>query len=232
MQKGDQLAFKLQSINELFPTPLLLFEVDDAAKLNKALLAEIAARQKIEGGMTKSNRKGWHSERDLFDRREPAHAKLAQLLLRMMARATKGVAPETDFTNVELLADGWVNVNQRGAYNAPHDHYGAFWSGVYYVKVPKKADGQSGAIEFLAPHKPLAGKGFINAPITAEKVVIHPEVGTVLIFPCSLVHWVHPNDDDEERVTIAFNGHFRQNRPNKAVTGQPPALNILAKPRR
>lgn len=227
------MAFKLESITELFPTPLLRFEVDDAAKLNKALLAEIAVRQKAESGMIKSNRKGWHSERDLFDRTEPAHAKLAQLLLRMMARATKGVAPDTDFTNVELLADGWVNVNQRGAYNAPHDHIGAFWSGVYYVKVPKKAGGQSGAIEFLAPHKPLPGKGIIKAPITTEKVVIYPEVGTVLIFPCSLVHWVHPNDDDEDRVTIAFNGHFRQKPPGRiAAPTPPPALNILAKPRR
>lgn len=211
----------------------MLFEVDDAAKLNKMLLAEIAARQKVEGGMTKSNRKGWHSERDLFDRKEPGHAKLAQLLLRMMARATKGVAPDTDFTNIELLADGWVNVNPRGAYNAPHDHTGAFWSGVYYVKVPHKAGSQSGAIEFLAPHKPLPGKGIIQAPITADKVVIHPDVGTVLIFPSSLLHWVHPNDDDEERVTIAFNGHFRQAQPNRLGTQlPPPALNILAKPRR
>jgi len=32
----------------------------------------------------------------------------------------------------------------------------------------------------------------------------------VLIFPAYLVHWVHPNDSDEDRITIAFNGHFRR----------------------
>ena len=32
--------------------------------------------------------------------------------------------------------DGWVNINPTGAMNAPHDHPGAFWSGVYYVQVP------------------------------------------------------------------------------------------------
>jgi uncharacterized protein (TIGR02466 family) len=204
------MAFKLASIDEIFPMPLMLFEVDDAAKLNKGLLKEIAFRRKGEGGLVKSNRKGWHSERDLFDRKEPAQSTLAQLLLRMMAQATKRVAPETDFTNVELLADGWININQPGAYNSPHDHMGGFWSGVYYVSVPKKVEGSGGAIEFLSPHKALPGKGIINAPITAEKLVIHPEAGTVLMFPSSLVHWVHPNDSDEERVTIAFNGHFRR----------------------
>lgn len=209
------MAFKLTSADDLFPTPLLRFEVADADKLNKALLKEIAKRVPVEGGMIKSNRKGWHSDRDLFDRKEPAHASLAQLLLRMMAQATKTVAPDTDFTNVELVADGWVNVNPPGAYNSPHDHIGGFWSGVYYVKVPE-GEGHGGAIEFLSPHKPLPGSGIIDAPVTANKLVIRPETGTVLIFPSSVVHWVHPNDSDEDRVTIAFNGHFRRKRPGQA----------------
>ena len=37
--------------------------------------------------------------------------------------------------------------------------------------------------------------------------------GQVLIFPATLVHWVHPNDSDDDRVTIAFNGHFRRRQP-------------------
>jgi uncharacterized protein (TIGR02466 family) len=191
---------------------LLRFEVADADKLNQALLKEIAKRAKAGGGITRSNRKGWHSERDLFDRKEPAQQKLAQLLLRIMAQGTKVVAPDTDFTNVELVADGWINVNPRGAYNAPHDHLGGFWSGVYYVRVPEIQEGQGGAIEFLSPHKPVPGNGIINAPITSDKVLIRPEVGTVLLFPSTILHWVHPNEADEERVTIAFNGFFRRPR--------------------
>ena len=38
--------------------------------------------------------------------------------------------------------------------NAPHDHPGAFWPGVYYVLVPPPADPgdtTSGAIEFIDP---------------------------------------------------------------------------------
>ena len=206
------MAFTLKSIEDLFPNPLLRFEVADADKLNTALLKEIGKRRAVEGGMAKSNRKGWHSERDLFDRKEPAQSALAQLILRMMAQSTKKIAPETDFNNVELLADGWINVNPRGGYNAPHDHMGGFWSGVYYVRVAAD-QAHGGAIEFLAPHKPMPSNGFIEAPATAQRVTIRPKPGQVLIFPAHLVHWVHPNDSDDDRVTIAFNGHFRRRQP-------------------
>ena len=204
------MAFTLKSAGDIFPTPLLRFEVADAAKLNRDLLKDISKRRVAEGGMVKSNRKGWHSTRDMFERKEPAQAKLAQLILRMLAQSTKTVAPDTDFNNLELLADGWINVNPIGGYNAPHDHAGSFWSGVYYVQVPADAEGQGGSIEFLAPHKTLPGQGMIEAPITAQKVIVRPTPGQALIFPANLVHWVHPNDREQERMTIAFKGHFRR----------------------
>jgi len=215
------LAYKLASADEMFPTPLLRFEIADADKLNKALLKEIAKRRAADGGVTKSNRKGWHSSSDLFERKEPAQAALAQLLLRMVAQSTLRVAPEADFTNIELVAEGWINVNPTGGYNAPHDHVGAFWSGVYYVQVPDDVEGQGGAIEFLSPHKPLPGRKLIDAPITADKLCVRPMPGTVLIFPASTVHWVHPNDSKEDRVTIAFNGRFRR---GQAAAAAPPAI--------
>lgn len=204
------MAFTLKSAGDIFPTPLLRFEVADAAKLNRDLLKDISKRRVAEGGMVKSNRKGWHSTRDMFERKEPAQAKLAQLILRMLAQSTKTVAPDTDFNNLELLADGWINVNPIGGYNAPHDHAGSFWSGVYYVQVPADAEGQGGSIEFLAPHKTLPGQGMIEAPITAQKVIVRPTPGQALIFLANLVHWVHPNDREQERMTIAFKGHFRR----------------------
>jgi uncharacterized protein (TIGR02466 family) len=211
------LAFTLKSADDLFPSPLLRFEVANAEKLNQALLKEIGKRLPTEGGMVKSNRKGWHSERDLFERKEPAHAALAQLILRMMAQATKEVAPASDFSGLELLADGWINVNPPGGYNAPHDHIGSFWSGVYYVKVPTDTQGQGGAIEFLSPHKPMPSGGIFVAPVTAQKITVHPKAGEVLIFPSHLVHWVHPNDSEEERITVAFNGQFRRRQSSRAA---------------
>ena len=206
------MDFALKSVDELFPTPLLRFEVKNAAELNKALLKEIAARRAAEGSLKKSNRNGWHSDNDLFQRKEPAQAALAQMLLRMIAKSTHSFAPEADFNNIELHADGWINVNPKGGYNAPHDHSGAFWSGCYYVQVPDDTDSDGGSIEFLSPHKPLPSNGIIKSPITGDKLRFRPTPGMALIFPASLVHWVHPNDSEEERVTIAFNGSVKPRR--------------------
>jgi uncharacterized protein (TIGR02466 family) len=205
------MEFKLKSAEELFPLPLVRFEVGDAGPLNQQLLQEISKRRTTEGGLAKSNRKGWHSAPDLFERKEPAHAKLSKMLLRMMAETTRQLAPNTDFATLELIPDGWINVNPKGAYNSPHDHPGCFWSGVYYVQVPENA-GEAGVIEFLSPHEVLPHDGIIQAAITADKRRIRPTAGTVLLFPSQLVHWVHPNESDEERVTIAFNARFRRKR--------------------
>jgi uncharacterized protein (TIGR02466 family) len=208
------MTFTLRSAENIFPTPLFQYEVAEAAGLNRDLLAEIKRRRSAEQGMAKSNKKGWHSSLDLFERTEPAQATLAGLLARMLLEATRHVAPEANRTGLEMVPEGWINVNQPGAYNAPHDHLGAFWSGCYYVSVP---DG-GGGIEFLSPHKPLPSVGGFRAPITADKLSLRPKPGTVLIFPATLVHWVQPNDSKQERVTIAFNGRLR---PKAAATPRP-----------
>ena len=205
------MKFKLKSAEELFPLPLVQFQIDAAARLNKSLLSEIAVRRASEDGLAKSNRRGWHSAPDLFERKEAAQVELAGMMLRMMAEITRKFAPKTDFNNLELVPDGWINVNPKGAYNAPHDHPGCFWSGVYYVQVPDTA-GEAAVIEFLSPHEVLPHNGIIQSAITADKRRIRPVAGTVLIFPSQLIHWVHPNESDEERVTIAFNGRFRAKR--------------------
>jgi len=44
-----------------------------------------------------------------------------------------------------------------------------------------------------------------NAVLFPSKVQFRPVAGTMLIFPSFLKHWVYPNQDDEERVSIAFN---------------------------
>ena len=51
-----------------------------------------------------------------------------------------------------------------------------------------------------------------KAPVTADKRQFRPKAGTVLLFPASLLHWVHPNDSNSDRLTVAFNGRFRLKR--------------------
>lgn len=212
------MAFKLKRVVELFPTPLVMCEVEDAKRLNATLLAEINERRKHEVGVKKSNRHGWHSRKDLFDRPEPAHRELAQSLSTFIASATKRLNPDADFAKIEMVCEGWINVNPSGGYNAPHDHPGAFWSGAYYVSMPPNApdDPDGGAIEFLA-HRPASFfVDIMRGPMSSDKIRFHPTEGMALIFPGTIKHWVFPHHAEAERVTIAFNAQFRRRRAGVA----------------
>lgn len=202
------MAFSLDSMDQVFPLPIIRFDVAEAAGLNAALRSEIAARRKAESGTSHSNIGGWHSTRDFFERPEPAHRALAMDLLRMMAEVTRTFDPDADYTKVRLIPEGWVNVNPPGAMNAPHAHSGWFWSGSYYVEVP---DG-SGGIEFLKPFPALPGAGVIRGPLVDDRTRYEPKPGQVILFPSTLDHWVYPNRSKKDRISVAFNGRFEAKR--------------------
>jgi hypothetical protein len=162
------LAFKLQSADDIFPTPLLRFDVADADKLNRALLKEIAQRQAAEGGMTEQSR-GWHSEQDLFERRgtgaiDPCQADSAD------AGAVDETAAHTDFNNVDLLADGWIK-SIRAAATVPARSYRQPGQGLL-CEVPVDAEGQAARLNSIAAQ--AADGGFIEAPITARRSSFAP----------------------------------------------------------
>jgi uncharacterized protein (TIGR02466 family) len=194
-------------MNALFATPVPVYRIDDAERINAAILEEIAQRRASEQGMVRSNRAGWHSDLDFFARKEPAHKELAQAIMQCIADATRRIAPPgQNLDNLNLNCDGWVNVNPTGGYNVPHDHPGAFWSAAYYVKVPVgPKEGPGGSIEFIDSRSAPTGQGLINSPWMRGLFTMRPEPGTLVIFPSNFKHWVHPNDSEEERVTIAVN---------------------------
>lgn len=213
------MSFKLKRVESLFPTPLVLVELPDHEDLNARLLKEIAKRRSDEQSQDRSNRHGWHSAPDLFKRTEPAQADLAKRLVGMTMAATQKITGEGELPDVTTSFDGWININPAGAYNAPHDHPGALWSGCYYVSVPKPEEGNpdAGAIEFLADRPSSPYTRLVKTAMTSDKVKVRPKPGMVLLFPARVRHWVHPHQADEERVTIAFNATFRKVRPAGAA---------------
>ena len=216
------MAFDEPAVRLLFPVPLVTVRLHDCTALNARLLAEIGARRAAEPGIDRSNRYGWHSDNDLFARTEPAHRKLAEELRAIVASSSAKLMPDLPGDLIPSH-DGWVNVNPPGAMNAPHDHPGAFWSGVYYVQVPPPADPDdqlSGAIEFIDPRGSIGTNARFDTPITRTKFTVRPAAGTCLLWPSYLKHWVHPNQSAQDRVTIAFNSWFNRVVPApKAMSG-------------
>jgi uncharacterized protein (TIGR02466 family) len=198
----------LQAIQPLFFSPLAVFDVADHVALNASLLPEIAARRMKSLGLNRSNRNGWHSEDDLFERKEPASRALSQHILEAVRICTKTVSPGFDFAQYGAQAEGWINVLGQGGLNTPHDHPAWVWSGTYYVSVPDGDDAQSGAIEFLDTRTNLRTLTVEGAACFASKFILKPRVGTIVVFPSYLRHWVYPNESSLERVSIAFNARF------------------------
>ncbi len=204
-------TLKLQGMQPLFYSPLTVFELEDAADLNKLLLKEIETLKAQSPGMERSNWRGWHSEDDFFMRTEPGFQALRNHIVEATQLCTRNISPNFDFPLYSIQAEGWVNVLANGGLNTPHDHPNWTWSGCYYVSVPESDKELSGSIEFFDTRTNVRTLTVDGAACFASKFVMKPKAGMLLMFPSYLRHWVYPNESEEERVTIAFNARFAKN---------------------
>lgn len=105
----------------------------------------------------------------------------------------------------------WPNVNRRGDYHGPHNHGWSYLSGTYYVQVPaeRSQDGEDGlhpaAITFSDPRFGAYRHSIAADPNAKARYTVHPRPGTLLMWPSTLTHYVHPNLSDETRISISFN---------------------------
>lgn len=203
---------RLVSRRDLFVTPLFTFTLEGFEDLNRRLMADIAALRQQSPGIRASNQHGWHSERDFFTRSETSFLELKRHIFTAMGAAVSSLNPSLERSRMTVQAQGWINVSERGAFNAPHDHPHYLLSGVYYVKVPvhdpKDSRGRSGAIEFMDSRGLSLQAKPQELYLGNAKQRIRPVEGSLLIFPATLSHWVYPHEEDSERVSIAFNLRF------------------------
>jgi uncharacterized protein (TIGR02466 family) len=204
------MAFDEPEVRVLFPVPFITIRLQGAEQLNPRLIDEIARRRESEPGIDRSNRYGWHSKVDFFDRTEPAHAELAEEIAAMVTAVGAKLTPDLP-AELRAVHEGWINISPTHAMNSPHDHAGSFWSGTYYVHVPvseDETDRQSGAIEFIDPRGSIGSNAVLETAFTRGRFTARPAAGTCFIWPSFVRHWVHPNRSREDRVSIAFNSRF------------------------
>jgi uncharacterized protein (TIGR02466 family) len=200
------MPFKLDRKETLFPIPLWRYSVDNHADLNRRLLKEIMARRAKEQSISNSHRLGWQSERDLFERSEPAHVELCATLQRVLVDALKSTSSTTDWSALKVSFNGWININPPRGYIGPHMHPNALISGAYYVDLPDGEDKSTGGeIEFISPHAVSHLNGLVKSLMLTDKIRIQPKPGLILLFPGLQMHWVLPNHSRKDRVTVAFN---------------------------
>ena len=182
---------------QFFPTNIYGKDIE----LDNQLFAnQIIEWSKRDPGVKKTNRNGWHSTTNMH--KIPVFQPLVNELFIMI----KDVWQEEWLDREPLLGNMWANINPPGAYNAPHIHPNAHFSGVYYVKASK--DSGKLARPGVQLSMPVRKKGQPPKDLWRE-VHLEPKEGRIIMFPYYLWHCVEPNLSNDIRISVSFN--FIQN---------------------
>lgn len=128
---------------------------------------------------------------------EPLHAFIMQQL--------RYVLEDCKISNcVAEIKRSWFNVNSKNSMNLLHTHTTTF-SGVYYLKSNKN----SGKVCFLNLSMLNSWNGYNLSDeknnFVADTFCIDPVEGRIFIWQSPIPHYVTPNNDDEDRISISFN---------------------------
>jgi uncharacterized protein (TIGR02466 family) len=202
-------------VQNLFPTPLVIYALSDAPTLNAELKRVIHERRTTHPSVAKSNRKGWQSGDDFFNWAGAAGEQLRSTATSLVNQITKNYVPGDSslapFTGPWQL-NGWANINPRGARNDIHSHAGCFWSGCYYVDTGSDGETADAPLELYdprgtapimyAPTLRMTLKGCVSA---GGVETYAPRAGEMVLFPSWLLHSVGEQMNDAERISVAFN---------------------------
>lgn len=197
----------------LFPTPVILYDLNGSDALNKELRNVIVEKAKSDRGLSRSNYGGWHSNVDMMVWAEKYARVILTEAINKATTVTADIHPmgKRDFT---WDAQMWANISGPGASNQMHCHPGALWSGVYYVDVGEDDPSVDveGELLLVDPRFPmntmympeLVLRDKDNNPQYSQKP-IRPINGRMVLFPAWLKHSVRPYQGKRHRISTAFN---------------------------
>ncbi len=201
---------------DIFPTPIVVagFAPPDADALNAELEQIILEKEKQACGVRISNHGGWQSDTKILEWGGAPVARLVDEMCGVLDRITlfcDGSAYHRVATPWRV--HGWANINRKGHHNVVHTHPGAYWSAVYYVKLPTAPEPViGGELELLDPrgtlpimYCPELRFGLKGSTSAGTSELHKPRAGEMIIFPAWLPHAVAPHHGDDTRISIAFN---------------------------
>jgi uncharacterized protein (TIGR02466 family) len=210
--EGASAARPQVQLRQLFPTPIALLELPDAARINAALEERIFAREKEVASVRRSNWGGWQSPDDFAKWCGPEGETVLGTTQSLAGHLTSDRAGKR--LDMRWRMNAWANVNRHGQGNEFHTHPGAFWSATYYVRDGGVADNPELGGEFeiqdprgIAPAMlaPLVAFAIPGGQSAGASELIRPRAGLLVLFPSWLSHGVRPYAGDDVRISIALN---------------------------
>ena len=188
--------------NLFFPTPVWALQIDNYKNINEEMYNYIKELQnKDQIGISKSNKKGWHSKDFNLNEKQP------QNFISFIYSSIEQVMHDMNWDKQKQIAkinNMWAIINTGGSANLRHQHGNSTISGAFYVRAPENA----GDIIFYDPrpapiysHPNALSPNSLNAQVNG----ISPKEGALILFPSYLDHSVNENKSNEERIVISFN---------------------------
>ena len=183
-----------------FPTPIYIKDLPNAVQLNQYLEQQVIKWSQADKGITKTNINGWHSSTDMNQKEE------YNPLTRELFNMQEEIYQKEKLSRKPVCGNMWANINYPGAYNRPHLHPNALFSGVYWIKTPIK----SGNLMLYDPRPgvqmtmPNRKEGKLSPELWRE-VHYEPKAGRCIMFPSWLWHEVRPNESNDTRISVSFN---------------------------
>lgn len=215
----DKIAESIQDRGEIhqslyFPTRINHVDIPDYKTLNRQLIMDIYEwKKEDEKGVDRSNSLGWHSKLDMHKRPQQSFQQLYQFICDSCVAMIEKYIVAVPFTlNCDTM---WANINPKGGFNTSHTHPDSIFSGVYYAQAPEDC-GQ------LVLDDPVVTRQFSNVVSAIEpkdnidyykslrpedyvKVHYNPIPGRLILFPSYLSHYVEPNLNEKDRISVSFN---------------------------
>jgi uncharacterized protein (TIGR02466 family) len=196
---------KQLSFTPTFAQPIGIYDAGlDAAGIAE-LVEMVEELRLIPSGQRRSSVGGWRSQGDIFATDVAAVRHVREAAISASFAFLRSCGVDLDEGRYTGRPVGWANVNGHGHYNAPHRHDGHDLSGVFYVKQPSATADSTGVIEFLDSRNISAQVQRFGGPVFSASHPLRPEPGQMVVFPSFLMHWVRPNQSDEDRIVIAWN---------------------------
>ena len=149
-------------------------------------------------------------------------------------------ADDYGFVDYSLkITNLWININRKNSCNVVHTHPGAILSGAYYAQVPSCCHGPLSLLKpFDQIHiKESWGNGMnINRAhkndFNDDEYDYYPKEDSCVIFPDNLMHSVHKNSSEEDRISISFNittysKHYYEIYPSPKSTTKGTPLKVI-----
>lgn len=191
-------------ILDLWPTKLIRRTFADCEEPNRDLIKHIREMEKGNKSLTTDYRDNNPLEHD-----RPGANWLRGRINETIIDYLRSIG--IDYS-VNWSIHAWANVNRMGDYHDSHNHPRCYLSGTYYLKIPtdasarrQRGDVRPNRITFYDPRAGFNMNSIRNDPYVDPEFTVLPEPGLMLMWPSSLMHFVHPNLSDETRISLSFN---------------------------